>query len=136
MALNLDRDDARLAPLKDWLRTLISFVQSDQPDLTNRQMAILMVVYLMDGPHTVRGLAARLKVSKPVVTRALNTLGALGYVRRQKDESDLRNIFVERTEAGLAFLEDFADRVKAPQIDASHSSSDIHTRSVFRGAYE
>lgn len=135
MALNLDRDDARLAPLKDWLRTLISFVQSDQPDLTNRQMAILMVVYLMDGPHTVRGLAARLKVSKPVVTRALNTLGALGYVRRQKDESDLRNIFVERTEVGLAFLEDFADRVRTPQIDASHSS-DSSSRSVFRGAYD
>ena len=135
MALNLDRDDARMAPLKDWLRTLISFVQSDQPDLTNRQMAILMVVYLMDGPHTVRGLAARLKVSKPVVTRALNTLGALGYVRRQKDESDLRNIFVERTEAGMAFLEDFADRVRTPHFDAGHSS-DTQPRSVFRGAYE
>ena len=93
--------------LSSWMGTLIGYVQSARPDLTNRQMALLLVVYLMDGPHTVRGLASRLKVSKPVVTRALNTLGALGYLRRQKDESDLRNIFVERTPQGSAFLDEF-----------------------------
>ncbi|QYE36966.1 MULTISPECIES: MarR family winged helix-turn-helix transcriptional regulator [Sphingosinicellaceae] len=92
--------------------TLIDYVQSARPDLTNRQMALLMVVYLLPGPHTVRGLAARLHVSKPVVTRALNTLGALGYLRRQKDDSDLRNIFVEQTPTGLAFLEEFAELIE------------------------
>jgi DNA-binding MarR family transcriptional regulator len=99
------------------MRTLIGYVQSARPDLTNRQMALLMLVYLSDGPHTVRGLAAKLKVSKPVVTRALNTLGALGYLRRQKDESDLRNIFVERTAAGTAFLEEFASLVEGAGED-------------------
>lgn len=94
--------------LEGWMNTLIGYVQSARPDLTNRQMALLMLVYLTPGPHTVRGLAARLRVSKPVVTRALNTLGALSYLRRQKDESDLRNIFVERTPAGQAFLDEFA----------------------------
>ena len=78
-----------LTPLTGWMETLVQFVRSDQPDLTNRQMALLMVVYLLPGPHTVRGLAARLRVSKPVVTRALNTLGSLGYLRRQKDAADL-----------------------------------------------
>ena len=98
-------------PLAAWMDTLIDYVQSARPDLTNRQMALLMVVYLMPGPHTVRGLAARLGVSKPVVTRALNTLGALGYLRRQKDDSDLRNIFIEQTPQGLAFLEEFAELI-------------------------
>ena len=46
-----------------------------------------------------------------MVTRALNTLGALGYLRRQKDESDLRNIFVERTAAGQAFLDEFGELI-------------------------
>ncbi|MBV8973061.1 MAG: MarR family transcriptional regulator [Sphingomonadaceae bacterium] len=92
--------------------TLIDYVQSARPDLTNRQMALLMVVYLLPGPHTVRGLAARLRVSKPVVTRALNTLGALGYLRRQKDDADLRNIFIEQTPQGLAFLEEFAELIE------------------------
>ena len=52
------------------MQTLISYVRSGQPDLTNRQMALLMLVYLTPGPHTVRGLAHILGVSKPVITRA------------------------------------------------------------------
>jgi DNA-binding MarR family transcriptional regulator len=106
--MTLSTGTESLAALKGWMDTLVRFVRSDQTDLTNRQMAILLVVYMSDGPHTVRGLAARLAVSKPVVTRALNTLGALGYIRRKRDDSDLRNIFVERTQQGLAFLESFA----------------------------
>lgn len=102
-------------PLSGWMGTLIDYVQSARPDLTNRQMALLMVVYLLPGPHTVRGLAARLRVSKPVVTRALNTLGALGYLRRQKDDADLRNIFIEQTATGLAFLEELAELIERPE---------------------
>ena len=93
--------------LTGWMRTLIGYVRSGEPDLTNRQMALLMLVYLTPGPHTVRGLAALLGVSKPVVTRALNTLGSLGYLRRQRDQDDRRNIFVVRTEDGTEFLEGF-----------------------------
>ena len=114
------RNDLALEPLADWMGTLIGYVQSARPDLTNRQMALLMLVYLTDGPHTVRGLAAKLKVSKPVVTRALNTLGALGYLRRQKDESDLRNIFVERTQTGHTFLEEFAALIERAEKDGAN----------------
>jgi DNA-binding MarR family transcriptional regulator len=70
-------------------------------------MALLMLVYQTAGPHTVRGLAATLGVSKPVVTRALNTLGALGYLRRERDQDDRRNVFVVRTSDGANFLEGF-----------------------------
>lgn len=111
-----------LEPLSGWMDTLIGYVQSARPDLTNRQMALLMVVYLLPGPHTVRGLASRLSVSKPVVTRALNTLGALGYLRRQKDQSDLRNIFVERTPPGQDFLEEFADLIVRPDAHDTQRS--------------
>jgi DNA-binding MarR family transcriptional regulator len=48
-----------------------------------------------------------LGVSKPVVTRALNTLGALGYLRRERDQDDRRNVFVVRTSNGADFLEGF-----------------------------
>ena len=75
--------------------------------MTNRQMGLLMLVYLTPGPHTVRGLARLLGVSKPVVTRALNTLGALGYLRRERDQDDRRNVFVVRTNSGAEFLEGF-----------------------------
>jgi DNA-binding MarR family transcriptional regulator len=105
--------------LAGWMRALIAYVRSGEPDLTNRQMALLMMVYLTPGPHTVRGLAKVLGVSKPVVTRALNTLGTLGYLRRERDQDDRRNVFVVRTSNGANFLEGFkrnlreSDRVAA-----------------------
>ena len=97
----------RLFMLSDWMQTLLDYVRSGHPDLTNRQMALLMVVYECPGPHTVRGLAKHLNVSKPVVTRALNRLGTLGYLARERDERDRRNIFVAKTQAGAEFLGEF-----------------------------
>jgi len=93
--------------LKSWMNALIGYVRSGQPDLTNRQMALMLLVYLTPGPHTVRGLASILGVSKPVITRALNTLGSLGYLRRVRDEADRRNVFVAKTNTGQEFLDGF-----------------------------
>jgi DNA-binding MarR family transcriptional regulator len=94
------------------MQTLISYVRSGEPDLTNRQMALMLLVYLTPGPHTVRGLAQLLGVSKPVITRALNTLGALGYLRRVRDESDRRNVFVAKTNTEQNFLEGFESNLE------------------------
>lgn len=107
-------DPHHAAPvLGNWMHALIDYVRSGEPDLTNRQMALLMLVYLESGPHTVRGLARALNVSKPVVTRALNRIGALGYLRRQRDDSDKRNIYVARTAEGAHFLEEFGQFIGA-----------------------
>ncbi|HEY0625225.1 MAG TPA: MarR family transcriptional regulator [Allosphingosinicella sp.] len=98
--------------LGKWMETLIAYVRSGQPDLTNRQMALMLLVYLTPGPHTVRGLANVLGVSKPVITRALNTLGSLGYLRRVRDEADRRNVFVAQTSTGQEFLESFERNIE------------------------
>ena len=108
-----------------WMRALIGYVRSGEPDLTNRQMALLMLVYLTPGPHTVRGLAKLLGVSKPVVTRALNTLGGLGYLRRERDQDDRRNIFVVRTKDGAEFLEGFKRNLNAGDGGAERQRSAI-----------
>lgn len=100
--------------LRTWMNTLINYVRSGQPDLTNRQMALMLLVYLTPGPHTVRGLANVLGVSKPVITRALNTLGSLGYLRRVRDETDRRNVFIARTNTGQDFLESFERNLEQP----------------------
>jgi DNA-binding MarR family transcriptional regulator len=102
--------------LDQWKSTLIDYVRSGEPDLTNRQMALMLLVYLDPGPHTVRGLARALNVSKPVVTRALNRLGALSYLRRQRDETDKRNIFVARTPEGAEFLAEFGQFVTGDSV--------------------
>ncbi len=105
--------------LSAWMTALVDYVRSGEPDLTNRQMALLLVVYLKPGPHTVRGLARVLNVSKPVVTRALNRLGALGYLRRQRDDSDKRNIFVAKTTEGADFLEEFGQFIGDGDVPAA-----------------
>ena len=99
--------------LRLWLDALAGSVRGAGPDLTARQMAILMTIYLDTPPHTVRGLAARLTISKPAVTRALDRLTGLDFVRRRTDPEDRRNVLVNRTVAGSVFLNDFAERISA-----------------------
>ncbi len=96
------------------MHTLVGHVRSDYPDLTNRQMALLLVVYLVDAQHTVRALASRLDVGKPIISRALDTLETMDYVRRQRGVHDRRDIFVERTPEGSAFLAAFAGGMDEP----------------------
>lgn len=94
-----------------WRRVTVSTVRSDAPDLTARQMAVLMTVSLAPAPHTVRGLAATLGVGKPAITRALDTLSGLDLLARRRDPADGRNVLVERTPQGLDFLSAFGDRI-------------------------
>lgn len=94
-----------------WQQVNLSEVRHGMPDLTMRQMAILLTVYLEPPPHTVRGLAERLDVTKPVITRALDTMGGLGFVSRQRDQRDRRNVLVRRTVEGALFVERFGDVV-------------------------
>ncbi len=92
-----------------WHRVMVAALERDLPDLSARQFALLLHVYLGPPPHTVRGLSARLGISKPAVTRALDRLSALGFVKRVRDKTDRRNVIISRTVAGAHFLRDFAD---------------------------
>ena len=97
--------------LRLWQQVTLAEVRADSPDLTMRQTAILLTVYLDPPPHTVRGLAASLKVTKPVITRALDTMGALKLLSRHRDERDKRNVLIKRTVEGALFVERFGDVV-------------------------
>lgn len=96
-----------------WHGVVLEQVRHDSHDLTLRQMAILLQIYLVPPPHTVRGLAASLEVTKPVVTRALDTMGQMGLVDRVRDEIDRRNVIVKRTVKGALYLEKLGDLVIA-----------------------
>lgn len=103
--------------LRLWQTVSLSEVRDDAPDLTSRQLAILLTVYLDPPPHTIRGLAADLRVTKPVVTRALDTMGALHLVSRHRDERDRRNVLVKRTVEGALFVERLGDVIIAKAKD-------------------
>ncbi len=97
--------------LELWRSVLIDTVRGGGPDLSARQLAIVLTVYMTPPPHTVRGLAALLDISKPAITRALDRLGILGLARRKRDEADRRSVLVQRTVKGSVFLRDFAEAV-------------------------
>lgn len=85
-------------------RAMLAMVTRGGTDLSARQLGIFLTVYLEPGPHTVRGLAARFRICKPAVTRALNTLGEMDLLRRRVDPSDRRSVLVQRTGPGWALL--------------------------------
>jgi len=95
--------------LRLWQQVCLDEVRNNMPDLTERQLAILLTVYLDPPPHTVRGLAEKLKVTKPVITRALDTMGAMKLLSRRRDERDRRNVLVRRTVEGALFVERIGD---------------------------
>lgn len=94
-----------------WRDVIFDLVRDGEEDLSARQTAVLLVVYLEPPPHTVRALAAKLVVTKPVITRALDTLGRLGLVTRHRDPNDRRNVLVQRTLAGALAVERLGDLI-------------------------
>lgn len=94
-----------------WHKAMLAQVRDEDVDLTIRQMAILLTIYLDPPPHTVRGLADHLGVTKPVITRALDTMGIMGLVARRRDERDRRNVLVQRTVEGAEYLQRLGDLV-------------------------
>jgi len=98
--------------------TVVALVRRDGPDLSARQLGVFLTVYLTDGPHTVRGLAAELNVSKPAITRALDRLGELDLARRKVDPLDRRSVIVQRTLKGTAFLRDMRQIMTAAEGEA------------------
>ena len=90
---------------------MLDTVRRDVPDLSARQLAILLTVYLEPPPHTVRGLASKLDVSKPAITRALDTMGQKDLLKRKRDDTDKRNVLVQRTVAGSVYLSELSDTI-------------------------
>ena len=105
--------------LRLWHDVTFDLVRDEQPDLSSRQMAVLLTVYLEPPPHTVRGLARKLGVTKPAITRALDTMGRLGLLTRRRDEADRRNVVVQRTLAGALAVEKLGDMIVARHRELS-----------------
>ncbi len=97
--------------LELWRRVLIANLRVTGGDLSARQLALLLTIYMTPAPRTVRGLADFLDISTPAVSRALYRLNKLGVLRRKVDRSNRRRIVVHRTVKGAVFLRDFADLV-------------------------
>jgi DNA-binding MarR family transcriptional regulator len=96
-----------------WHDVTLDLVHDGAQDLSARQTAILLSIYMESPPHTVRGLARKLRVTKPAVTRALDTMGKMDLVSRRRDDLDKRNVIVQRTVKGALYVEKLGDMIVA-----------------------
>ncbi len=92
-----------------WRAALLNSMQTLSADLSSRQMAILLTVYLETGPHSVKSLSENLGISKPAICRGLDVLEQMGLIKRQRDKEDKRNVLIQRTVKGSVFLSEFSD---------------------------
>ena len=106
--------------------TVVGTVRRDGPDLSARQTAVFLISYLEPGPHTVRGLALRLDVSKPAITRSLDRLEELGLARRVTDPADRRSVLVQRTREGASYMAVVRGLMtEAARIKSSPTSAEV-----------
>jgi DNA-binding MarR family transcriptional regulator len=98
--------------------TIVALVRQEGPDLSARQLGVFLTCYLESEAQTVRGLATKLNVAKPAITRALDRLSEFDLARRKKDPLDRRSVLVQRTATGMAFLRELRTMLRdaAPEM--------------------
>ena len=106
-------------------RTIVDLVRRDGPDLSARQLGVFLTCYLENDSQTVRGLAAKLSVSKPAITRALDRLTEFDLVKRKTDPMDRRSVLVQRTTAGAAFLRDLRSIMREASAELNLDSDQV-----------
>ena len=90
--------------IEPFLKAVVGLVRQEHPDLTARQMATLLICYTESELQTVRGLAVKLNVSKPAVSRALDRLAEFDFIQRKTDPTDKRSVLMQRTLRGNQFV--------------------------------
>lgn len=110
--------------------TICASVRADAPDLSARQLAILLMISLEPEMHTVRGLAACLNISKPAISRSLDRLCTLELADRAEDPRDRRSVLIVPTKAGM----DHVTGLRAWLHEAAHSSRRASYKAPIRQA--
>jgi MarR family transcriptional regulator, organic hydroperoxide resistance regulator len=93
----------------------------DALGLTYPQYLVMVVLWEQDG-QTVGAIGERLKLDSSTLTPLLKRLEAAGYVRRERDPADERQVHIRLTEAGRA-LKEKAKSIPASMLRASGQSA-------------
>ena len=105
--------------LSFWRNVTKATLKEMPVDLSARQTAVMLTIYLMPPPHSVKSLADNLKISKPAVCRAIDALENDRLVKRSRDRHDNRNVLIQCTSKGSAYLNDLADIILSTSKDAA-----------------
>ena len=101
-------DRGTLGGILNVVRQIVSEEQA--PDLSLRQMGILLLTATEAGTATVKSLSNDLNISRPAVSRALDRLEAEGFVRRMPHLTDRRMVVLEVVPSGWRYLATAVDR--------------------------
>jgi DNA-binding MarR family transcriptional regulator len=92
-------------------------------DFNIRNFACLLAVYSRADLYTVRELAEFLEMSKPSVTRALDSLEKNEFIARIQDPEDRRSILIDRTDIGEGFVEIFRKALEGnPELEVQYDA--------------
>lgn len=108
-----------LRALSFWHGVTANALKQMPVDLSSRQTAVLLGIYLMPAPHSIKSIADELMISKPAVCRAVDTLEKAKLVKRLRDRSDKRNVLLQRTAKGSTYLSEFADIILSASKEAA-----------------
>ncbi len=95
--------------LSFWHGVTSAALQKMPLDLSARQTAVLLNIYLIPSPHSIKSLSEELMISKPAICRAIDALENAKLVKRTRDKQDKRNVIIQRTVKGSVYLSEFAD---------------------------
>jgi MarR family transcriptional regulator, organic hydroperoxide resistance regulator len=85
-------------------------------DLSWTGFVVLWVVWLFDGMET-RHAATSAAISKGTLTGVAKTLEAQGWLRRETDARDRRQVHLQLTPEGLALMEELYPRFNAAEAE-------------------
>lgn len=95
-----------------WCKILLRGMKEVKLDLSTRQTAILLSIYLGKEPQSVKSLSENLGISKAAICRALDLLCEEGLVKRKRDEADKRQVGLIKTIKGMVFLSEMAEIIR------------------------
>lgn len=105
----------------------------DQLDLTYTQYIVMMVLW-EEAPVNEKFLCETLCLKSNTVTPLLKKLESKGYIKKEKDESDERNLVIALTDSGLALREKAVPVPKA--IAAEFHLSDQEAIQLYHTLYK
>ncbi|WP_284945333.1 MarR family transcriptional regulator [Acidisoma cladoniae] len=86
---------------------ITTLMREKDRDLTLRQLAVLLICCTSKQPWTVKGLAIRLMIPTPSITRAVDHLERAGLVKRGDNPDDWRSVLVTITPDGKRYAARF-----------------------------
>jgi DNA-binding MarR family transcriptional regulator len=111
----LDNGDAVL----EWLRRIFwSVVRNGDPDLTTRQLALLLLAQDSLKPIGLKEVAMTLKIPKPSVTRAIDRLQFLQLIDRRPSSEGGKQLTLHLSGQGENYIQMMRDNAALHPVPA------------------